>query len=345
MLWEKLAGRRRSPSLTSVAGQADRRAPSDPRLRAAVEEACAVAVADGADMTFAEQWAIIESLPDRPTTSTARDVAAGRPSELDAIAGGVVRAGRRLGVPTHLRGAARSMPSVIGLIGARSGSERVADKTSAARGTPAARVRDRDRAQSGVCERVVVSTDSEEIADVAAGTAPTFRSSTRGVATSTSPDIEWITFTLERLPEQYDLFAIVRATTRFAARTSYGEGSSSCSRRRGRLRPRRRAREAHPGKMWQLADDGRTMRRCSTSRTRRRVACRPYQALPRVYHQNSALKIAWTRVVTGPGTREGRVLARSSRRASKASTSTTRPTGRAPSARRARARSCSPRSD
>ena len=34
-----------------------------------------------------------------------------------------------------------------------------------------------------------------------------------------------------------------------------------------------------------------------------------YQALPPVYHQNSALEIAWTRVVTEGGTREGRVLA------------------------------------
>ena len=34
-----------------------------------------------------------------------------------------------------------------------------------------------------------------------------------------------------------------------------------------------------------------------------------YQALPVVYVQNSALEIAWTRVVEATGTREGRVLA------------------------------------
>ena len=34
-----------------------------------------------------------------------------------------------------------------------------------------------------------------------------------------------------------------------------------------------------------------------------------YQALPRVYAQNSALEIAWTRVVTETGTREGHALA------------------------------------
>ncbi len=71
-----------------------------PVLEAAIAEACAVATADGAPATPAAQWAIIDSMPDRLSTSAARDVAAGRPSELDAITGAVVRAGRRLGVPT-----------------------------------------------------------------------------------------------------------------------------------------------------------------------------------------------------------------------------------------------------
>jgi 2-dehydropantoate 2-reductase len=43
---------------------------------------------------------MIEGMPASLTTSAARDVAAGRPSELDAITGAIVRAGRRLGVPT-----------------------------------------------------------------------------------------------------------------------------------------------------------------------------------------------------------------------------------------------------
>jgi 2-dehydropantoate 2-reductase len=100
VLWEKLARQAPLAALTSVTGRPTGEVRDDPRLRAAVEEACAVAAADGARTTFADQWSIIESLPAELTTSTARDVAAGRPSELDAVAGGVVRAGRRLGVPT-----------------------------------------------------------------------------------------------------------------------------------------------------------------------------------------------------------------------------------------------------
>ena len=38
-------------------------------------------------------------MPPDLTTSTARDAAAGRRTELDAITGSVVRAGARLGVP------------------------------------------------------------------------------------------------------------------------------------------------------------------------------------------------------------------------------------------------------
>jgi 2-dehydropantoate 2-reductase len=69
-------------------------------LEGAIEEACAVATADGATTTPAEQWAMIGEMPSSLMTSAARDIAARRPSELDAIVGGVVRAGRRLGVPT-----------------------------------------------------------------------------------------------------------------------------------------------------------------------------------------------------------------------------------------------------
>jgi 2-dehydropantoate 2-reductase len=100
VLWEKLARQGPIAVLTSVLGQTIGELRSDPRLRLAVEEACAVAAADGARTTFDEQRAVIEALPDWATSSTERDVSAGRPSELDAIGGAVVRAGHRLGVPT-----------------------------------------------------------------------------------------------------------------------------------------------------------------------------------------------------------------------------------------------------
>ena len=69
------------------------------RLEAALAEACAIATADGVALLASTQWAIIGQMDYDLTTSTARDLEAGRPSELDAIVGSVVRAGERLGVP------------------------------------------------------------------------------------------------------------------------------------------------------------------------------------------------------------------------------------------------------
>ena len=67
------------------------------RIEEAIGEACAVADADGVPLRVASQWAIIDQLPDDLTTLAARDIAAGRRSELDAIVGAVLRAGERLG--------------------------------------------------------------------------------------------------------------------------------------------------------------------------------------------------------------------------------------------------------
>ena len=92
--------RRRRWRAASRSGRSVRIEAWRPRLVEALREACAVAAADGVALDAAAQWAIIEAMPDDLTTSAARDAAAGRPTELDAITGSVVRAGARLGVPT-----------------------------------------------------------------------------------------------------------------------------------------------------------------------------------------------------------------------------------------------------
>ena len=73
-----------------------------PRLEAALGEACAVAEADGVELDPAAQWAIVERLHAGLVPSAARDASVGRPTELDAITGSVVRAARRLGVWTPM---------------------------------------------------------------------------------------------------------------------------------------------------------------------------------------------------------------------------------------------------
>jgi CMP-N-acetylneuraminic acid synthetase len=129
------------------------------------------------------------------------------------------------------------------------------------------------------------------------------------LATSTSPDIEWITHALAQLGEHYDLFAIVRATNPFRGPDVLRRGLAQllATPEADSIRAVELVKQ-HPGKMWIL--DGRTMRPL-LDQSHLDVAWHAgqYQALPPVYVQNSALEIAWTRVVSQTGTREGRVVA------------------------------------
>jgi len=104
VLWEKAARLAVLAAATVAFGQTVGALRADPvrreRLREGLDEACAVAGADGVRLDPAGQWAIIDALSAKLTTSTARDARAGRPTELDAITGSVVRAGARLGIPT-----------------------------------------------------------------------------------------------------------------------------------------------------------------------------------------------------------------------------------------------------
>ena len=104
VLWAKLARQAPVAAATALTQRPIGELRGDPewrrRLQEAVDESCAVAAREGVSLTPEAQWEIIDAMPPRLTSSTARDVAAGRPSELDAITGAAVRAGRRLGVPT-----------------------------------------------------------------------------------------------------------------------------------------------------------------------------------------------------------------------------------------------------
>jgi len=102
VLWEKLARQAPVAAATAATQRPIGELRSDPQLRSrleqAIRETCAIAAADGVPLAPEAQWGIIESMPPLLTSSTARDIAAGRPSELDAITGAAVRAARRVGV-------------------------------------------------------------------------------------------------------------------------------------------------------------------------------------------------------------------------------------------------------
>ena len=104
VLWHKAARISALAAATAASGRSvgELRADADwnQRLQRAIAEACAVAEADGVQLRPAAQWDIIEQMADETTTSAARDVAAGRRSELDAIVGSVLRAAERYDIPT-----------------------------------------------------------------------------------------------------------------------------------------------------------------------------------------------------------------------------------------------------
>ena len=103
VLWHKLARIAPLAVATAASGRTVGELRDDPtwrpRLEHGIAEACTVAQADGVGLRASAQWAIIDEMADETTTSAARDVAAGRPSELDAIVGAVLRAADRLEVP------------------------------------------------------------------------------------------------------------------------------------------------------------------------------------------------------------------------------------------------------
>ena len=103
VLWHKAARISVLAAATAATGRTVGELRSDPawrtRIEHAIGETCLVAEADGAPLRLSAQMTIIDDMADETTTSVARDVAAGRRSELDAIVGSVLRAGERLGVP------------------------------------------------------------------------------------------------------------------------------------------------------------------------------------------------------------------------------------------------------
>ena len=206
-----------------------------------------------------------------------------------------------------------STPSAVAFVPARSGSERVPHKNvRPLAGHPLLAYAIATAVQSDRFERVVVSTDSDEIADVArwyGADVPFLRPAE--YATATSPDIEWLSYTLEHLDERFEHFALVRATNPFRGPDVVRRGLEQllATPEADSIRAVERVKQHH-GKMWLLSGDSRTMSPL-LDQSELDVAWHAgqYQALPAVYSQNSALEIAWTRVVTETGTREGRVLA------------------------------------
>ena len=208
----------------------------------------------------------------------------------------------------------RDPVTCLALIPARQGSKRVPGKNvRLLRGHPLLAYTIAAAIESGVFESVIVSTDSEETAAIArhyGAEVPFLRPA--AFATDTSPDIEWVEYTLRELKTRgrsWDAFSLLRPTSPFRTAETIRRAWRQFTADPGvdSLRAVELCAQ-HPGKMW-VVDGGRMHPLLEqTDPEARPWHSTPYQALPRVYVQNASLEIAWTRVALETHTIAGHVL-------------------------------------
>jgi CMP-N,N'-diacetyllegionaminic acid synthase len=204
-------------------------------------------------------------------------------------------------------------PSIVAMIPARAGSKRVPHKNvRRLGGHPLIAYTIAAALNSGIFDRVIVSTDSEEFAAIARhyGAEVPFQRPA-AFAGDTSPDIEWVEYTLQRLRDEdraYDCFSLLRPTSPFRKPETIRRAWTEFLAEEGvdSLRAVEKCRQ-HPAKMWVVR--GRRM----TPLLPFGPAEQPwhssqYPSLPLVYVQNASLEIAWTRVVFDGRTIAGQVI-------------------------------------
>lgn len=204
--------------------------------------------------------------------------------------------------------------TVVALIPARQGSKRVPGKNvRLLKGHPVLAYTIAPALESGVFERVIVSTDSAEVAEVArhyGAEVPFLRPAQ--FAGDTSPDIEWLEYTLKELRtrgQSWDAFSLLRPTSPFRTAATIRRAWAMFSAQRGvdSLRAVEKCTQ-HPGKMW-IVRGARMLPLLPFGSADRPWHSTPYQALPEVYVQNASLEIAWTRVVLEERSLAGTVIA------------------------------------
>jgi len=193
-------------------------------------------------------------------------------------------------------------PTLVALVPARQGSKRVAGKNvRPLNGHPLIAYTIAAALDSGVCDRVMVSTDSEDIARIArhyGADVPFLRP--EAMASDRSPDIEWLEFTIDKLSQSgvtFDCFALLRPTSPFRTPETIRRAWQSflADRAVDSLRAVEKCHE-HPGKMWVIRGH-RLLPIMPFGPASQPWHSTPYQALPEIYVQNASLEIAWTRVV------------------------------------------------
>jgi CMP-N,N'-diacetyllegionaminic acid synthase len=191
---------------------------------------------------------------------------------------------------------------IVGLIPARAGSQRVPNKNVLQlQGHPLLAYTISAALDSGVFEKVIVSTDSDVYAQIAlhyGAEVPFLRPNS--LAQDSSADIGWVAHSLENLALigfEFEIFSILRPTSPFrnasTIRRAYEEFSS-----RTDIDSIRAVElcSQHPGKMWRIKGDH-LIPLLSVQPDGLDWFSSPTQSLPEVWVQNASLEIAFSRCV------------------------------------------------
>jgi len=203
--------------------------------------------------------------------------------------------------------------NIVALIPARSGSKRVPDKNiRPLAGHPLIAYTIAAALQSKIFQTVIVSTDSQQYADIArhyGAEVPFLRPAP--ISGDTSPDIEWVEYTLSQLHQRgqdYEYFSILRPTSPFRLPDTIRRAWQEFQAQEGvdSLRAVEKCQQ-HPGKMW-IVRGKRMMPLLPMGPAEQPWHSSQYPSLPEVYVQNASLEIAKTKVVFEDKTIAGNVL-------------------------------------
>jgi CMP-N-acetylneuraminic acid synthetase len=201
----------------------------------------------------------------------------------------------------------------IALIPARSGSKRLPNKNiKLLHGRPLLSYSINSAITSGLFTEVIVSTDSEEIAEIAkdyGASVPMLRPSE--YAQDLSCDIDWVNHALEFLVQnslmKVEYIAILRPTsplrkklTMANALQSLADNSWADSLRAMQLT------DKHPGKMWTLDNQNRATPYLVQSQDLPSTHDRPTQSLQKLWIQNASLEIVRLRTILETNSISGR---------------------------------------
>lgn len=213
-----------------------------------------------------------------------------------------------------MNSASTEKPRLVAFVPARSGSKRVRHKNIALlNGHPLMAYSIAAARSSGVCDAVVVSTDSELYAEVArhyGAETPFLRPAQ--LAGEKSPDVDWVKHALHELENRgriFDCFSILRPTSPCRTAETIRRAWSQFLAQEGvdSLRAVELCAQ-HPGKMWVVRGARMHPLMPMQAPDMTPYHSTQYAALPPVYVQNASLEIAWSRVALKGDSIAGEVL-------------------------------------